>query len=119
MKPADPETRTFSGSVAHGVVGLPWSFVGWSSLLRAAIFAARRLTSSRVSCGPKAKRYQRRYFGIQSLSWNVESPNCRSSQIVGSSATGRRRRRALAVSSSPISKPLRLWMPTSRMNSVE
>ena len=43
----------------------------------------------------------------------------RSSQMVGISATGRRRRRALAVSSRPISKPLRLSMPTSRMNSVE
>ena len=43
----------------------------------------------------------------------------RSSQMVGTSATGRRSRRALAVSSRPISKPLRLSMPTSRMNSVE
>ena len=39
--------------------------------------------------------------------------------MVGTSATGRRSRRALAVSSRPISNPLRLSMPTSRMNSVE
>ena len=38
---------------------------------------------------------------------------------MGISATGRRRRRALAVSSIPISKPWRLSMPTSCTNSVE
>ena len=46
-------------------------------------------------------------------------PACRSSQIVGISATGIRIRRALAVSSMPISKPSRESMPTFRTKSVE
>src|SRR5450759_5183426 len=39
--------------------------------------------------------------------------------MVGTSATGKRIRRALAVSSSPISNPLLLSIPTSRTNCVE
>ncbi len=43
---------------------------------------------------------------------------CRSSQIVGSSATGAPARRALATSSMPISKPAWELIPTFRMNSA-
>jgi hypothetical protein len=48
-----------------------------------------------------------------------DTPACRSSQMVGISATGRRMRLALAVSSMPISNPSRESMPTALMNSVE
>ena len=65
---------------------------------------------------PNAKRYQRRYAGSHFDILKLDTPNARSSQMVGISATGRRSRRALAVSSSPISKPARLSMPTSRTN---
>ena len=87
--------------------------------MAAAIRSASRVTSSRLSFGPNAKRYQRRYLGTHAARSNFDSPVCRSSQIVEISATGSRSRRAFAVSSRPISKPLRLWMPTSRTNSVE
>src|SRR5512141_3187136 len=66
---------------------------------------ARRRSSSADKGGPKASRYQRRYFGIHWASLKFETPVSRSSQIVGISATGRRRRRALTVSSRPTSKP--------------
>ena len=69
-----------------------------------------------VSRGPKAKRYQRRYLGIQDARRNRDDPAVRSSQMVGISATGNRSRRALAVSSRPISKPCLLSMPTSSTN---
>jgi len=47
------------------------------------------------------------YLGIHSATLKLDTPVGRSSQIVGISATGRRRRFALAVSSMPISKPSR------------
>src|SRR6202042_3065636 len=62
---------------------------------------ARRSADSR---GPNANRYQRKYPGIQWAISKLETPACRSSQMVGISATGRPSRRALAMSSMPISK---------------
>ena len=49
----------------------------------------------------------------------LDWPSCRSSQIVGISATGRRMRVALAVSSMPISNPSLESIPTCRTNDVE
>src|ERR1019366_6917055 len=79
----------------------------------------RSLSSSTLSPGPKANRYHRRYLGSQAVTWKFEMPSCRSSQIVGISAIGRRRRPALGGSSMPILQTSRLSMPTARTNAVE
>ena len=52
--------------------------------------------------------------GNQARTWKLDCPAPRSSQMVGSSATGRRWRRALATSSRPTSNPASDSMPTSR-----
>src|SRR6202044_3466246 len=44
-------------------------------------------TSSRLSLRPNANRYHRRYLGIQAATRKLDSPSCRSSQIVGIWAT--------------------------------
>ena len=68
---------------------------------------------------PYAYRYQRRYFGNHLANLKLDSPKVRSSQIVGISATGWRKRRALATSSRATSKPESDSIPTRCTNSVE